>query len=154
RAAGDLLEPVDGGDVRVVERGEGQRLVAEAGQRFRAHREPRRQHLEGHLALEPRVAREPHLTHAACAELADDLVGAEPARRRLAGGPGHVSAAVRPDGRKVGRSMALESSAVRWPARGRGSGGKQGRPGGGPGRTSWLAWRGGSPVRITRSAEA
>src|SRR5262249_10245991 len=39
--------------------------------------ERRRQHLDRHLALEPRVGGAVHLAHAALAELAGDLVGAD-----------------------------------------------------------------------------
>ena len=51
-AAGDLLESVDGGDIRVVERRERQRRVTEQRQRVGVGDHARRQYLERDLALE------------------------------------------------------------------------------------------------------
>src|SRR5262249_55580226 len=45
------------------------------------------------LALEPRVPGEPHLAHAAGAQAADDLEGAQPPDGRLTRGGGHRRAA-------------------------------------------------------------
>jgi hypothetical protein len=106
RAARHLLQSMDGGDVRVVQARECQRLVAEAGERFRARRQPRRQHLERHLALEPRVAREPDLAHAAGAQLADDLVRPQPPGWERRGG--HLRATRANPFTREGRDMALQ----------------------------------------------
>ena len=72
-----LLEPVDGGDVRVVERGEQPRLAPEA-------REPRgvlphlgRQDLERHVAPELRVGGAVDLAHPARADRGGDAVVGE-----------------------------------------------------------------------------
>ena len=82
----DLFEPVDVRDVRMVERrqrlrfaGEPRDTIGIAGQRVG-------QHLDGHLAIEPGVARAVHLAHAAGAKGRDDFVGAEARAARDAHG--------------------------------------------------------------------
>ncbi len=50
-----LVDVVDGADVRVVERGRGARLAAEAFDRQRVAHELWRQQLEGHVAAETQV---------------------------------------------------------------------------------------------------
>jgi hypothetical protein len=59
---------VDGGHVRVVEQRERLCLALEAPQALLVVGELLRQHLDGHLALEPRVAGAVDLAHAAGAE--------------------------------------------------------------------------------------
>ena len=60
------------------------RLALEARERVGVGREPRRQHLDRDVALEPRVARAIDLAHAARAEGRRDLVGAEASAGRHA----------------------------------------------------------------------
>ena len=73
-----LLEPVDGGDVRVIERREQLRLAAEAGEAIGIPGEHLGQELESDVAREPRVPRPPHLAHPAGADRGRELVGTEP----------------------------------------------------------------------------
>ena len=75
-----LLEPVDGGDVRVVERGEQVRLALEAREPVFVPRQLGRQHLDRDLAAEVAVGRSIDLAHAAGAERGRDPV----VRQRLA----------------------------------------------------------------------
>ncbi len=79
-AAVDVLEAVDRCDPGVLECGQHPCLALEAGQPLGVGGEPGGQHLDGHLAAELRVLGPPHLTHAALAELVQDLV----VRNRLA----------------------------------------------------------------------
>jgi hypothetical protein len=65
---------VDREDVRVIERGRGQRLLLESPQPVRVRREVRRQHLDRDITPEPGVGGAVHLAHAAGAERRDDLV--------------------------------------------------------------------------------
>ena len=76
------LEAVDLRDVRVVERGERLRLALEAHQAIRIAGERRRQHLDGDVAIELRVAGAIHLAHAARAERAGHLERADPCTAR------------------------------------------------------------------------
>src|SRR5919201_1463403 len=64
-------------DVGMIERREKFRFALEAGQAVRIVRECFRQDLDRDLALQPRIARAIHLTHAAGAEGRKDLVRAE-----------------------------------------------------------------------------
>jgi len=74
-----LADVVQAADVRMLELGDGLRLALEAQTELRVVRELGGEHLDGHRALETRVARLPHLTHAARTNARDDLVRAEPA---------------------------------------------------------------------------
>ena len=65
---------VDRDDVRVIQGRSGTRLPLEAVQALRVRRNLGRQHLQGDLAPEPRVPRPVHLSHPACANLAQDFV--------------------------------------------------------------------------------
>ena len=67
----------DAGDARVIQRRHGPRLAFEACERFGVPGQVPRQHLDGDEPVQPRVARLPHLTHAACAERGEGLVGSE-----------------------------------------------------------------------------
>ena len=78
-----LLEPVDRGDVRVVEGGEKVRLALEAAQALGVLRHLRRQHLDRHVAVEVRVGGPVHLAHAPGPERRRDPV----VRQRLADQP-------------------------------------------------------------------
>ena len=71
-------EVEDREDVRVRERRDGLGLALEAGQRVGVRRQVRREDLDGHLAIELRVARAVDLAHPPGAERREDLVGPEP----------------------------------------------------------------------------
>jgi DNA-binding TFAR19-related protein (PDSD5 family) len=88
RAVGERrgLEAVDVCDVRVVERGEKPGFALEAGEALRVLPQLRRQHLDRDLALELRVGGAIHLAHAARAQRAGDLVGAQALSGRQAHG--------------------------------------------------------------------
>ena len=75
--AGRVFEPVDGRDVRVIERGEDFGFALKAGQPVRVCRDRRGQDLHRDLALQPGVRRAIDLAHAARAERREDVVGAE-----------------------------------------------------------------------------
>jgi len=75
----DVVQREDAG---VVQRRDRPRLLLEASQSLRVGDELRRQHLDRHLAPEPRVAGAVHLAHPARTDRGEDLVGAE-ARARL-----------------------------------------------------------------------
>jgi hypothetical protein len=68
---------VDREDVRVVECARGLGFVLEAAQALRVFGETARQHLDRHVACEPRVAGAVDLAHAAGPERAEDLIGAQ-----------------------------------------------------------------------------
>ena len=106
-----LAGVVDGDDRRVVQRGRGLRLAAEADLEGRVAREVAAQHLDGDLAAEPQVAAAVHLGHAAAAEHPADLVALTEHLRR---GHRRSSRAVR----CVIRARAAESSRRGRPARG------------------------------------
>ena len=73
----DLLEAVDRGDVRVVQRCEDVRLARESREPVGVLRECLGQDLEGDLALEARVARAPDLAHASGPERGENLESPE-----------------------------------------------------------------------------
>ena len=100
-----LLEPVDRGDVRVVERGEEVRLALEAREALGVLRHLRRQHLDRDVAAEVRVGGAVDLAHPAGAEGGGDPV----VRQRLADQRGLPSGtnAVNCSG-NVGRSAPAE----------------------------------------------
>jgi hypothetical protein len=63
-----LFEAVDRADVRVIERREHTRFALESRESLGVGGECARQHLDGHVAPEARVARSIHLSHSAPAE--------------------------------------------------------------------------------------
>ena len=77
RAVARFFHRVDGDDVRMVERGQGARLAAETLEPLRISGQRHGKSLERHRPAEPRVLGPPDLAHTACAQLGDDLVGAE-----------------------------------------------------------------------------
>ena len=81
-----VFEPVDGGNMRMVERGEDLRLALEADEAIAIEREHGRYDLQRDVATKFRVACAIHLTHAAGAEGGEDLVRAEASP----GGQGHA----------------------------------------------------------------
>jgi hypothetical protein len=78
-----LLQPVDRGDVRVVERGEELGLAPEPGETLRIARHLGGKHLEGDVAAELRVLRAVDLAHPPRAERGHDLVVPETLARRV-----------------------------------------------------------------------
>jgi hypothetical protein len=72
RVFGSVVEDID--DVRVVERGRGLRLLAEAGHERGVAPVFRPQHLDGDVAVESRIACAVHRRHAALAEQLDEPV--------------------------------------------------------------------------------
>ena len=84
----DALEPdvVQREDVRMAQRGNGARLALEAGHRIRVGGKRRRQHFEGDVAAQPRVARSIDLAHTAHANERHDFVRAD---TRAGGASGH-----------------------------------------------------------------
>ena len=74
-----VFQPVDGRDVRVVERGEHLRLTLEPRETVRVGRERGREDLDRHLALQLRIRRPIHLPHSAHTNLGGDLIGSEAA---------------------------------------------------------------------------
>ena len=93
RGAG-VLDAVDAGDVRMIERGQHTRFALESREPLGVCRERARQDLDRHIAPEARVARAVHLAHAAGTErrhhvvVAQATAGGQPGReagRRDAG---------------------------------------------------------------------
>ena len=70
----DLLEPVNLGDVGVVQRGQDLRLAFKPRQPIGIVREMVRQQLQGDVALQSRIAAPKDDSHAAFAQLGGDLV--------------------------------------------------------------------------------
>ena len=75
--AARFLEPVDRGDVRMIQGGEDLRLAFEARQALGVARERLRKRLDGDLAVEPRIARLVDLSHSSRAQRRKDLVRTE-----------------------------------------------------------------------------
>ncbi len=73
-----FLEAVDRADVRMIQRGEHPRLPLEAREPLGVARERVRQELDRDIALELRVARAVHLTHAARTEQGLHLIHTKP----------------------------------------------------------------------------
>ena len=85
RGAVHLADVVDGGDVRVVQDAGGLRLLLEPSEAIAVLGEGGGKHLHRDVAAEARVLRAVDLSHPAGADLAEDLVRAEPG----AGGERH-----------------------------------------------------------------
>ena len=81
RRSGELLEPMDGRDVRVVDRRQQRGLALEPGTTVGALARRFGQHLDRDVAAQPRIAGAVDLSHAAGAEQADDLVRADSGAR-------------------------------------------------------------------------
>ena len=77
RDAVRVLQPVNGGNVGVIQRCEDFRFALEPGQPVSVGRERGRQNLDGDLPLQLRVGRAIDLAHSARADGGNDLVGAE-----------------------------------------------------------------------------
>ena len=67
----------DGEDVGVIERSRGARFLLESLETVAVLRKRRRQHLDGDVAAEPRVAGAVHLAHRPRPQQGNDLVGTE-----------------------------------------------------------------------------
>jgi len=65
-------------DVRVVQRGDGAGLAVEPIAELGGGGRRGEDDLDGHGAVQPRIAGLVDLAHAACAQLGKDFVGAEP----------------------------------------------------------------------------
>jgi hypothetical protein len=85
----DLLETVDDGDVRMVQRGEGSCLTSEASQPFLVLCYSFRQNLDGDVSPEVRVRGAIHFAHASDANLGGDFVRTYAST----GGQGHADSA-------------------------------------------------------------
>jgi hypothetical protein len=72
-----FFEPIDGSDVRMIERREHFGFALKTSKPIIASRERRRQNLDRDLTLQLRVGRPIHLPHAAFADLGGDFVDAE-----------------------------------------------------------------------------
>jgi hypothetical protein len=81
-----LLQAVDVGDVRMIERGEDLRLTPESRESIRVRRERIRQHLQSIVPLERRVVGPPDLAHAAFTNEGGDFIRTD----ACAGCQGHV----------------------------------------------------------------
>ena len=72
-----VLQPVNGCDVRMIQRGKDFRFALQPRHSFRVSRERLGQDLDGDVAIEPPVARPIHFAHAALSQQRDDFVRAE-----------------------------------------------------------------------------
>ena len=77
RNARALFESVDGGDVRVIQRGEGFGFAQKACEPIVVSGQRWRQDLDRHLTLQLGIGSPVHLPHPAFANLGGNLVGAE-----------------------------------------------------------------------------
>ena len=75
---GGVLEPVDGGDVRVIQLRERPGLPLEAGEAVRVLGHRGRQHFERHIAMEFVVVGAIHVAHPSRSEMGGHFVRAEP----------------------------------------------------------------------------
>jgi hypothetical protein len=78
----DVIDRVNGDDVRVIERGDRPGFTLEAVERVGIRFEARGQHFEGDVALQPRVTRTIHLAHSAGTHRGENLVEADAVVRR------------------------------------------------------------------------
>ena len=84
-AALHLRDLMDGEDVRMVERRDGERLAAETADALGIVRQVRRQELDGDPSLEVRIDRQVHRSHAARADLLQQLEAAQPPAAEVLG---------------------------------------------------------------------
>ena len=78
RNALDVLQPVDGTDMRMIEGSERSRLAAEPRQPLGVGGEDRRQHLDGDIAAKPVVVGAIDLAHPTSSSEREHLIAAEP----------------------------------------------------------------------------
>ena len=93
-----VLQPVDGRDVRMVQRGEDFRFALESGKALGIRREGLRQNLQSDVAFQSGIPRPIDFTHAADADLGGDLVDAKAGAggKGQEGSPWIIRAAWRP----------------------------------------------------------
>jgi hypothetical protein len=72
-----FFQAVDRGDIRMIQCCERARLALESNQALGIRTERRGQHLQSHVAAEPRIVRAVHLTHSADANQIGDAKRAE-----------------------------------------------------------------------------
>jgi len=72
-----VFNVIDGGDVRVIERGKHLRFAREPRKAIRIAGQRRRQNLDGDIAAKFRITRAIHLSHPAGAEGGEDLIRPE-----------------------------------------------------------------------------
>jgi hypothetical protein len=84
------FEPVDGGDVGVIQRREDLGFTSKPGEPLSVRGHRVRQDLDGDLSLEPGVQRPVHLPHPANSNLRGDLVGADAGAGRQGHGGGPI----------------------------------------------------------------
>jgi hypothetical protein len=82
QAVVDVLDRVDGDDVRMIQCGRGARFLVEAPESIWIARIVRREHLDGDVAAETRVARSIYFSHPATAEQRANLVRTDDGSRR------------------------------------------------------------------------
>ena len=106
-----LFEPVNGRDMRMIQRGEHLRFAAKPGHAVGIQRERRRQHLDRRVAIEPGVVGAIDLAHPARADGGDDLVRANAGPR----GQCHRAAprSLDPDDRLARQRKCVERCDVR-----------------------------------------
>jgi hypothetical protein len=80
-----MLEPVDGTDVWVIERGEHTGFALETREPFAVVTEYWRQHLDRDVASQLRVVRSEHVAHPARSESEVDAIGADLLPGKIAG---------------------------------------------------------------------
>ena len=73
-----LADVVNGENVGMVQRRRGAGFLLEPLEALGVCRQGGRQHLDGHVATQARIARSIHFTHAARAERGEHFIGAEP----------------------------------------------------------------------------
>ncbi len=71
-------QSIDGADAGMAERGQQPRFAAEPREPRRILGESRRQHLDGHVAVQPGVAGPKHFAHASATDRRDDFVVLDP----------------------------------------------------------------------------
>jgi hypothetical protein len=81
RRPGNVLDAVDLGDVRMIQRRQRLRFTGEPREAVGVRLKQLGQHLEGHVAIQPRVARPVNLAHPALAEGGDDFERSDPGSR-------------------------------------------------------------------------
>ena len=76
--AAALFEPVDRGDVRVIQRGENFGFALKAREPVSIGGQRRRQNLDRNLAFQLGIGGPIHLAHPALSDMGDDFIGAKP----------------------------------------------------------------------------
>ncbi|HEV8336851.1 MAG TPA: hypothetical protein VGR67_10570 [Candidatus Polarisedimenticolia bacterium] len=82
RRPGRFFHPIDGADGAVAQRGQDLSFTAETGEPVGIPGKGLREHLDGHLPVEPGILGAIHLAHAARAERSEDFIRAQTCSRR------------------------------------------------------------------------